>query len=346
VSIALKRRDLLKLAGCSLALGLSSLRDAHADGKLVVTHFGGPYAALDKLLGKPFGDAGLGSVSYESELSTAALGKMQAGVAPFDVAMLSRAPALRAGRAGLVIPIAREELPNLKDTIDGTYVGNGFGVTMVMDSISLAVNKKQASIPIESWLDLWRPELAGKIALPAARVSMPSALIAMLARSIGGNYKDEKAVDEVFKRLVALKKNVRVFYNDPAQATTLIERGEIAVAPQFSLRVSALLRTSSDVARITPKEGVIAAPYDLVIVKGSKEPALAKRYIDFVLSKESQTSLATSLLAPPVNRSVSLPAEVSGKVLTDTSKLIFLDEDYMATKQTEWLTRWERQVQA
>lgn len=345
MSIAFTRRQILKLAGSSVALGLPQLGHAQP-GRLVVTHFGGPYTALDKVLGKPFADAGLGTISYESELSTSALGKMQAGVAPFDVAMLSRAPALRAGRAGLVIPIARNELPNLKNAIEGSYVTNGFGATMVMDSVSFAVNTKLAGTPITSWLDLWRPELAGKIALPAARVEMPTAMIAMMARAIGGDYKDEKAVDEAFKRFAALKKNVRVFFNDPAQGLSLIERGEVAIVPQFSLRISSLLRTNSAIARVTPKEGVAAYPYDLVITKNCKDPALAKRYIDFVLSKEMQTSLATTLLATPVNRGVTLPPAVADKVLTDPSKLVFLDDGYIASKQAAWLTRWEREIQA
>lgn len=346
MGIEMKRRKLLQLAGGSMALGMSPFGRAQGAGKLVVTHFGGPYTALDRILGKPFTDAGLGTIVYESELSTSALGKMQAGVAPFDIAMLARNPALRAGRAGLTLPIKRSELPNLKDAIDGTFLGDGIGAAMVMDNIALAVNTKQTSLKIDSWLDLWKPELAGKIALPAARVEMPSTIITMMAKVIGGDYKDDKAIDEVFKRFAALKKNVRVFYTDPAQALTLVERGEVAVAPQFALRVSALLRSNTGVVRVTPKEGVPASLYDLVITKHCKDPALAKRYIDFVLSKESQTALATALLATPVHRGVTLPADVADKVMSDTSKLVFLDNDYIASKQVEWLTKWERQIQA
>ena len=344
MSIHLKRRRILKLTGCAAVLGIPAFASTRAAGNLVATHFGGPYAVLDKLVGKPFADAGLGAVRYEQELSTSALGKIQAGVATFDVAMMSRSSALRGANAGLFAPIAPADFPNLKDTIDGTL--SGFGVSMVMDSISLAVNTKQVGAPINSWLDLWRPDLAGKIALPAAQVQMPAYVIAMLAQAMGGDYRDEKAVNAAFAKFAELKKSVRVFYGDPAQGLAMVERGEVAVAPIFSLRISSLLRTNGPVTRVVPKEGVIASPYDLVIVKKSSNVTLAKRYIDFVLSKDIQTALSTTLLSPPLNRGVTLPADVADKVLNDPSKLIFVDEKYIAAKQSEWLTRWERQIQA
>lgn len=344
------RRKFLRIAGSmggALGLGQGFLTtEAFAAGSLTVTHFGGPYAALADLVAKPFKAAKLGDVAYEQELSTSALGKMQAGTANYDVVMMSRSPALRASKAGLTQSFAKASIPNLKDCIDGVLLGDGQGAAFVMDSFDLMADSKQVSTPLTSWMDLWRPDLAGKIALPAARVQTQSYLLAMVALSMGGDYKDEKAIDEAFKKFAELKPRVRVFYGDPGQASAMIDRGEVAVAPQYSIRISSLMRTNPNIARVTPKEGVGAAPYDLVIPKDTKNLELAKTYINFVLSADIQNALATALLATPVNRNVSLAADVAPKVMADTSRLKFLDEEYLASKQSDWLVRWEREIQA
>ena len=346
----LDRRHFLSLAGASgLMTGLAPtgfISSAQAAGKPVATHFGGPYAALTDLVAKPFAAAGLGDLAYEQEVSTSALGKMQAGTAPFDVAMMSRSPALRAGKAGLVLPVTSADIPNLKDCIDGVLLGENMGVGYVMDSLDLMVDTKQVKTPLTSWLDLWRPDLAGKIALPAARVQTQSYLLSLVATAMGGDYKDDKAIDAAFKKFAELKPNVRVFYGDPGQVSAMIERGEVAIAPQYSIRISALMKNNAHINRVTPKEGVSAAPYDLVIVKSTKTPEVAKKYLNFVLSAEVQKAFATSLFATPVNKKVDLAPDVASKVMTDTSRLKFFDEEYLASKQSDWLTRWEREIQA
>ncbi len=346
----LDRRQFLRLAGSvGVVAGLGQagfVAASRAAGALTVTHFGGPYAVLADLIAKPFAAAGLGDVAYEQDVSTGVIGKMQAGTATFDVAMVSRSPALRAIKAGLVQPFNPADVPNLAQCIDGVLLENGAGAGYIMDSLDLMVDTNQVSEPLTSWLDLWRPDLAGKIALPAARVQTQSYLLSMVAIAMGGDYKDDKAIDAAFAKFAELKPNVRVFYGDPGQASAMIERGEVAVAPQYSIRISSLMKNNANIVRATPKEGVSASPYDLVIAKTAQDPALAARYIDFALSAEVQKALATEFLALPVNKTVELDADVSAKVMTDASKLQFLDEEYLASKQSDWLTRWEREIQA
>src|SRR6218665_3649535 len=72
-----------------------------------VTHFGGPYQVLQKIVADPFERAGLGKVNYEVETTASALAKIQTQKdnPPFDVVMMSRATTYRAGRAGLVMAL-------------------------------------------------------------------------------------------------------------------------------------------------------------------------------------------------------------------------------------------------
>jgi putative spermidine/putrescine transport system substrate-binding protein len=331
--------------GSSLSLG----GPAWAQDKIVrVTHFGGPYQALEDAVGKPFKEAGLGEVEYSASLTPATLGQLQANRSspPFDVVMLSRPAGVRAGRAGLVGPIDKSKLPNLEQVQQGSLSPENFGIPFILDTVELMYNKTMVETPITSWLDLWRPELKGKIALPSTSVVFAPDFVALIARALGGDEKDPKAIDEAFKKIVELKDSVRTFTTNPEQASALMERGEIAVTPQFGVRVSSVIRNTPDVVRAFPKEGVAARPYDLLIPVGSPRKDVAYAYINFIIGKQAQENLAEVLWATPINSKVELSDEVKDKVVTDFNQLIFWDDTYMASVERDWRTRWERTVQS
>lgn len=313
-----------------------------------VTHFGGPYQALDQAVGKPFEAAGLGRVEFIASLTPATMGQLQANRAnpPFDVVMVSRPAGVRAGRAGLVEKIDTARLPNLPQLETSSLSPDGFGIPFVLDTIEIMYNKTLVSEPIRSWLDLWRPELKGKIALPSTSVVFAPDFVALIARSLGGSEKDPKAIDEAFKKIIELKSHVRTFTTNPEQASALMERGEIAASPQFGVRIGSVIKNNPDVARSLPEEGAAARPYDLAIPAQTPARDLAYRYIDFVIGRQAQENLIRALQATVVNREAVVPEDLRDKVVTDFSKLIFWDDTYMAGVEREWRTRWERTVQA
>ena len=170
--------------------------------------------------------------------------------------------------------------------------------------------------------------------------------LTFITRALGSNEKDDKAIEEAFKMLRGFKQHVRNFFSDPVQANQLIERGDIAVAPQFGLRIANLVKSNADVVRMTPKEGAPAFPYDLCIPKNSPNVALAKRYIDFAISKPVQESLAQNLLATSVRSDVAVPESLRKFMIADPKQLFFPDEQYVSTKQRDWLERWQREIQS
>lgn len=344
------RREFLRAtcaaAGAVTAGGVSSLAFAQEPLKTVtVTHFGGPYQALKEIVGDPFERERLGRVIYETEVSVTALAKLtaQPDPPPFDIMMVARAFSLRAGSAGLVAPFTSEQVPRLTEVHPEAIVKGNIGVAMLTDGADIMYNKDRVSGRIDSWLDLWRPEFKGRLALPAATLSLPIFTLLIISKALSGHEKD---IDGAFKKLKELRASVRVFFSDPVQANQLIERGEVIAAPQFSLRIANLMTVAKAVDRAMPKEGVPAVPYDLCIAKGSKNKDVAHRYINFVLSRPSQERLASRLLAPPVNRFAVVPKELSERLaVSDFKKLWFFDEDYVAANQQEWRDRWTREIQ-
>ncbi|KAA0969528.1 extracellular solute-binding protein [Aureimonas fodinaquatilis] len=348
------RREFLLQASAMAALsgiagtGLFSTGAFAQAGPVRVTHFGGPYQILDQAVGAPFEAAGLGRVEYTASLTPATIGQLQASRAnpPFDVVMLSRPAAVRAGRAGLLETIDTSKLPNLANLEQSSLSPEGFGIPFVLDTIEIMYNTKMVSSPITSWLDLWRPELQGKIALPSTSVVFAPDFVALVARSLGGDEKDPAAIDAAFEKIIELKSHVRTFTTNPEQASALMERGEIAACPQFGVRISSVIRNNPDVARAAPSEGVAARPYDLAIPAESPNKDLAYEYINFIIGRQAQENLATGLWATTVNRDVVVPDDLKDKIMTDFSKLIFWDDTYMASVERDWRTRWERNVQS
>lgn len=345
-----RRREVIRAAavlGLSAFVGSSPHREALAQGSTVrVTHFGGPYTSLKDLIGKPFVDSGAGRVDYEVETSVSAMTKLQASQEnpPFDVLMLARAIGMRGAASGLFLPLKPGDVPRQGEVVADAIMPGGFGISFILDAVDVMA-RADLKQPLQSWADLVRSDLKGKLSLPAANLSLPLYVLEGITRALGSNEKDNKAIEEAFKMLRGFKQHVRSFFSDPVQANQLIERGDIAVAPQFGLRIANLAKGNPAVVRMTPKEGAPAFPYDLCIAKSSRAVALAKRYIDFVVSKPVQETLARSLLATSVRGDVFIPPELQ-KFVPDSKRLFFPDEQYVGTKQRAWLERWQREIQS
>ncbi len=349
--IEMDRRSFLRQSAVmSAALSVGALPPkarAQTLNTIRVTHFGGPYGALKELIGVPFEQEKLGRVAYETEGSGAVLlGKLQAqrDAPPFNVFMMTRSFSLRAANAGLVNQLGVEAVPMLREVHPDAILKGGAGVAMIFDSFDVMYDTTKVSAPITSWLDLWRPELKRKIALPGTPLAGTVVFMLLsVAKALGGN---DREVEGAFKKLKELKSSVRLFYGDPNQATQLIERGEIVAAAQYSIRIGHVIKGNPSVARATPKEGVVAVPYDLCVTRNSPDQDISKRYVNFTLTPRAQESLAAKLLATPAHRSVKVPASVQGLVMTDATKLWFIDEEYAAAQQKDWADRWGREIQS
>jgi hypothetical protein len=184
--------------------------------------------------------------------------------------MMVRAVALRAGKAGLFTRLNAREIPAGSEVLPQAVLADNLGVAMLLDSVDIMYDSTKVSSPISSWLDLWRPEFKGKIALPAMPLAGYVTLTLLgVARTLGGG---ERNVEDAFKKIKELRPSVRAFVTDPNQASQLMERSEILAAPQYSARISNVMKANAHVARATPKEGVPAAPYDLMHREGIAQP--------------------------------------------------------------------------
>jgi putative spermidine/putrescine transport system substrate-binding protein len=346
----ISRSDFLRLAAASAGAAALGAKVSHAQSipTIKATHFGGPYGILEKLVGQPLAERGIAKVVYEVENSGTALAKMQAQKdnPPFNVALLTRSVAIRANNIGLIEPLSAGDITDAGQLADGTVAPGRIGVGFLFDSIDIMYDTKRVSQPIESWLDLWRPEFKGQLLMPALPLPMAHLIVMITAKALGGSEKDDKAIGDAFKKLKELKPNIRAFYRDPVQANQLVERGEAVACPQYSIRIGNLMKTNPTIARATPKEGVPVSIYDLTVLKGSAHQDLAKKYINLCISAPVQEQIANSLLATVVNKNVKIDTANAKFIMSNYSRLWFFDEGYVAGKQREWFDRWTREIES
>lgn len=168
-------------------------------------------------------------------------------------------------------------------------------------------------------------------------------LLVSVARAMAVDVAD---MDAVIEQFVALKDNVHSFYSDPNQASQLIERGEVAVAIQYSARIGQLMKRYDHIIRATPAEGVPAIPYDLVVAARTSRPEEAANYVNLALSAEVQADVCAAILLNPSVSGVALSEETLRYIITDQSRLFPVDDAAIVDHQQEWLERWQREVQS
>src|SRR5262249_28113006 len=160
---------------------------------------------------------------------------------PFDVLMLARPVAMRGATSGLFTELDLSAMSHAKEVVKGAVMPGNAGMAFIFDSIDI-MSRADIKPSVRSWKDLIRDDLKGRLALPAANLSMVQYVLAGIARALGSKETDAKAIDEAFAMIRGIKQNARVFFTDPVQANQLIERDDISVAPQFGLRIANLAK--------------------------------------------------------------------------------------------------------
>jgi putative spermidine/putrescine transport system substrate-binding protein len=83
------------------------------------------------------------------------------------------------------------------------------------------------------------------------------------------------------------------------------------------------------------------------MTKGSKDQDLALQFMDFWLSTEVQTALATKLVDSPANKEVKVPDDVANNITygEDTAKSLKLIPSAEALDERDtWVKEWNETV--
>jgi putative spermidine/putrescine transport system substrate-binding protein len=187
----------------------------------------------------------------------------------------------------------------------------------------------------ESWSDLWKPELKGKLAAPDFDPSHIIAVSALLSGSDAAHW--EKGQD----KLKALKPNFKAFFTNDANSQQLLASGETPVQIVLSMNAYYMIGQGVPITLAIPKEGAVLGIDTVAIMKGSKKSELAYKFINALYDPEIQAEIAKLKKGSPAVLNVKLDPEIAKlpgvfSTAAQWKQQINIDAKLRAAKTAEW----------
>ncbi len=343
---ALHPTQLALTAAVGLAMLTPQTTVLAQDRTLVVSAFGVSQDLLRKHFYAGFEAKCKCKIVVQSGNSADRLAKIEARKAnpEVDVAVLADFTALEAAQKDLIEPLDMGKLKNASKLYESAKnpIGNNMGVGYTYFATSIAYRTDK--VKIDSWKDLWKPELKKRLAIPNITTTQGPTYLLMADTAWGGKTPD---FSTGIQKTSEIKGDVITFYERSAQIVQLFQQDEIHAAVVGRFNWPLIKKLNMPIAWATPKEGVTGGMNVLVVTKGGKNKDLAHQFIDEWLSTEVQTALAMALVDSPANKEVKLPPDVADS-LTYGEKTINAIQRLTPTQtllhRKKWVDGWNSKV--
>jgi iron(III) transport system substrate-binding protein len=218
------------------------------------------------------------------------------------------------------------------------HVSGVYGGIIALGYNTEIVARKKLPVP-KCWRDLANPAYKGELMLGNPNSSGTAYLMLATLVQVFGE-------DDAFRLLRDIHPNVNQYARSGIGPMTAVTRGETALGSTVLHGVINEIVRGFPVEPVLPCEGVGYEVGSVAIVKGTRNPAAARRFVDWSLSLDGQkVGLDVKEYAIPTNRSVPLPPQVPK--LTDVKVIDYDFAKYGASDtRKRLLERWERDVNA
>lgn len=227
---------------------------------------------------------------------------------------------------------------------EGYQNKTGYFTNYLLSGSNLLVNtdlEAELGFEITSYADLLRPELKGQIAMGDATSSSSAfaQLTNMLLVMGDGTYFDDQGWDFVDALIENLDNKIlgssSAIYNNTYQ-------GEFVVGVTYEDPSVALITDGATNLRVVyPEEGAVWLPSASAIVEGAPNLENAQRFLDFLISDEGQ-SIVASLTNRPVN--IDIPNTNPNMIPFSQINLAFEDIEFVAENRPALQERFQQIV--
>lgn len=339
------RRQMLKTSlGATAAASLGLPAMAQSD-PFVVNMFGGRWEndwrnivmpRFSEIIGRPVNlDIGLG-MGWVSNFRAA--GKENP---PFSAVMLNERYTAMLRDDDFFETLTPELVPNLADVIAPARLKDDTAVTGMLAPLIIGYRTDLVSEPPRGWADLWHERFRGQLGLYAITNSA-AVMMALWAGEHFGSGRDD--IETAVAKFQELKPFPQLAYS--AQATPLLTQGQISVAPIDVGEIAVMQAQGVPVDYVVPEEGMFVFDHSFSVLKYGADKEAAAKYIDFVLSPETQSWMAENWLIAPTNSKVPLPESVAKWPLSqeEVSKAIRFDWTAINEINAELSDLWTRNI--
>lgn len=232
-------------------------------------------------------------------------------------------------------PVNFDKLPDVFRHPDGKWF------TIHSLTIAFVVNTKLVKTVPQSWADLLKPEYKNAVVyLDPRSTGVGQVLTFGAAYANGGSVDDVAPGIAYLGRLHQAGNVLRVVGTTPYAQFV---KGEIPVWISYEndgLKAKYTDGLGDAVAVMVPKDGSVAAPYGISLVKNGPNPNAGKLWLNFIMTDMGQGIFAQGFVRPSVP-GVTLPAAVADK-LPPAPQVKPLDVQKAAAKKAEIDTGWAK----
>lgn len=222
-----------------------------------------------------------------------------------------------------------------ENVVDEYQNKTGYYTPYTIDGSVILANKKLiGDKKIKGYSDLLDESFKGKISTadPANSSSAFAQLTNMLLAK--GGYEDEKAWDYVKDVFTLVDGKIS---SSSSNVYKTVADGEMTIGLTYEDPSVKLLNDGADVEIIYPEEGTVFLPASAAIIKNSVHEENAKKFVDYVISKEVQDILGTTTTNRPVRKDAETSENM--KPLSDI-KTIEEDQEYVIKNKQDIVKKY------
>jgi putative spermidine/putrescine transport system substrate-binding protein/spermidine/putrescine transport system substrate-binding protein len=240
------------------------------------------------------------------------IAKLRGGsAANYDIISPSSDVAASIVKAGMAAPLDLSRIPSylqlsakLRDSSLVKANGQVYGVPFMWGPNPLLYDKTAFAQPPASWQVLWDPQYRGKVSLWDELSS-----IYMAAQVLGYDKPDpaqlynlsDQQLENVKKKLLDLKPNVRKFWTTGGELTNLFQNHEIVLAMGWPLNTVQLRKLNFPVGETIPTENTTGWIDHLMITYASKNRELAMEFLAYMAEPKTQKMVSDVTHYTPAN---------------------------------------------
>ncbi len=218
------------------------------------------------------------------------------------------------------------------DKIDPVFmVGtNWLPYTAIVNVFIVNTEKLAASAYPKKWTDLARADLKNRISSARADKSGSSYMQLATVLTIYGVERGWQVYADIMNNFALSGSSSAVprFVND----------GEAVVGVTLEDNAYKYVQGGGPVAIVYPEDGTVAAPDGIALIKNGPNPANAKRFIDWALSKKTQEVLVQEMGRRPVR----IDVKASGDLPPVSSfKVVPYDFAWSASNKDAFRKKWQ-----
>ena len=211
---------------------------------------------------------------------------------------------------GLVVPLNKNNIPNMEYLNDWAGTLSDYGVAYSALVYGLGYNPDFfGDNPPTSWNDLWRPDVQGKINVPAIGHSMMIQFIVTAAELNGGSLDN---IEPGFEYLSELDPGAQTFFYTGWNAA--FESGDIVLAVDFDYYINDMADKGSNIMWLIPEEGGWGSTQSASVAAGTENQEMVETFINVMLSSEVQKFVGDTLLNAPARNDIILSDELSERL--------------------------------